>query len=79
MSALFRIFLLFTLSMLGSCSTQEEARQQAGIPHDEQSQIPDATPGPGIEKVQTRPDATPTPRPASAMDRPLDPSGFPDQ
>ena len=77
MASLFRIFLLFALTLLVACSTQQEAREQAGIPHDETSQIPESSPGPGIEKVQTRPNATPTPNPSSPMDKPLDPTGLP--
>ena len=77
MASLFRILLLFGLSLLGACSTAQEAREQHGLPHDEQSQIPESTPGPGIEKVQTRPDATATPRANGPMDRPLDPTGLP--
>jgi len=74
----FRIFVLSAVGLFGACSTPQEARQQAGIPHDETSQIPESTPGPGIEKIKTRPDATPTPRPTSPMDKPLDPTGFPE-
>jgi len=77
MSAWFRIFVLSAFGLLGACSTQEEARQQHGIPHDETSDIPESTPGPGIEKIKTRPDATPTPKPTSSMDKPLDPTGLP--
>ena len=77
MASLFRIFLLFALTSLVACSTQQEAREQAGIPHDETSQIPESSPGPGIEKVQSRPNATPTPKPSSPMDKPLDPTGLP--
>ena len=79
MASFFRIFLLFTLCLLGACYTPQEAREQRGIPHDSESQIPETTPGPGIEKVQNRPNATPTPRPSSEIDKPLDPTGLPQQ
>jgi len=77
MAAWLRIFVLSAFGLLGACSTQEEARQQAGIPHDETSDIPESTPGPGIEKIKSRPAATATPRPSSPMDKPLDPTGLP--
>jgi hypothetical protein len=77
MAALFRICLLIPVFFAASCANQNEAREQGGLPQDEASQIPAATPGPGWEKVKTRPDATPTPRPTSPMDKPLDPTGLP--
>jgi hypothetical protein len=74
-----RICLLIGVLAVSACSTQDEARQQHGLPYDETSQIPEATPGPGIEKVKSVPDATPRPTPNTPMDRPLDPTGFPDR
>jgi hypothetical protein len=77
MAALFRVCLLIPVFFAVSCASRDEARDQGGLPQDEASQIPSATPGPGWEKVKTRPDATPTPRPNSPMDKPLDPTGLP--
>jgi hypothetical protein len=73
-----RIVLLLAFLLWGvSCSSEEEARHQAGFAPEEGSNIPAATPGPGLEKIQARPDSTPTPRPTNPMDRPLDPTGLP--
>ena len=77
MGALFRICLLIPLIFIVSCASRDEARQEGGLPHDEASQIPESTPGPGWEKIKNRPDATPTARPSSPMDKPLDPTGLP--
>jgi hypothetical protein len=78
-AALVRIFLLLGVFWVGACANSDEATRQPGLPYDETSQIPEATPGPGLEKVKTVPDATPRPTPNSAMDRPLDPVGMPDR
>ena len=72
-----QLSILVTVFVIGACASREEARRQEGLQGDETEHIPAATPGPGIEKVQQRPDSTPTPRPTSAIDRPLDPAGLP--
>jgi len=77
MPELFRICFLVACVFTTGCVSQDQARQEGGLPSDEASQIPAATPGPGWEKVQKRPDATPTPPPRNPMDKPLDPTGLP--
>ena len=79
MSVAFRICLLGFLFILWGC-VSDEARNQMGLqgqPDDTAVHIPGATPGPGYERIQKRPDATPTPRPSNPMDKPLDPTGLP--
>jgi len=65
--------------IVAACASRDEARNEAGLPtvEDPESHIPSSTPGPGWEKVQKRPDATPTAKPSNPMDRPLDPTGLP--
>jgi hypothetical protein len=79
MAALFRLSLLGLLFVVGSCASRDEARQGPGLaPQPEVgSQIPAGSPGPGYEKVKTRPNATPTPPPTNPLDKPLDPTGLP--
>jgi hypothetical protein len=79
MAMSFRLCLLGLLLIAGACASRDQARQGPGLAPapPEGSQIPAGTPGPGYEKVRTRPDATPTPRPTNPMDKPLDPTGFP--
>jgi hypothetical protein len=77
MAAPFRICLVILFLFVSGCVTREEAKHERGLPALGDSNIPEATPGPGIEKIQTRPDATPTPPPKNPMDRPLDPTGLP--
>ena len=77
MAELFRICLFVVFLFTTGCVSQDEARNERGLPSDEASQIPAATPGPGWEKVQKRPDATPTPPPTNPIERPLDPTGLP--
>ena len=80
MSAAFRICLLGLVFIVLGCVNRDEARNQAGLPSqpDETARhIPPAPPGPGYERIQKRPDSTPTPPPTNPMDKPLDPTGFP--
>src|ERR1700730_18594424 len=77
MAAPFRICLVILFLFVSGCVSREEAKHERGFTPLAESKIPEATPGPGIEKIQTRPDATPTPPPKNPMDRPLDPTGLP--
>lgn len=81
MSVAFRICLLGFLSIVvWACANRDEAREQAGLPSQVDptaSHVPASTPGPGYERVQKRPDSTPTPTPTNPMDKPLDPTGLP--
>lgn len=81
MAAVFRISLLGILLILWACASRDDARQQSGLPStpELESHIPGSTPGPGYERIQKRPDATPTPRPTNPMDKPLDPIGMPQE
>ena len=80
MSAAFRICLLGVLFTVLGCVSRDEARNQIGLAgqvDETAAHIPAATPGPGYERVQKRPDATPTPPPTNPMDKHLDPTGLP--
>ncbi|HEY4285119.1 MAG TPA: hypothetical protein VGM62_18795 [Chthoniobacterales bacterium] len=68
--------LVFPL-FITACVTRDEAMHEQGIQPEEGSNIPAASPGPGIEKIRVQPDSTPTPTPHTPMDRPLDPAGLP--
>jgi hypothetical protein len=73
-----RFCLLCGVILLGACVSRNAARQEPGLSTTAGENIPAATPGPGWERVEKRPDATPTPsRTSNPMDRPLDPTGFP--
>lgn len=80
MSLLFRLGALGLLLTLWACVSRDDARNQLGLrgqTDETAAHIPAATPGPGYERVQKRPDATPTPPPTNPMDKPLDPTGLP--
>ena len=74
---LFRVCLLLLVFLLVACARPDEAREQPGLALDPDSQIPQGSPGHGIEKIENRAASTPTPRPSDPMDRPLDPTGHP--
>ena len=79
MSPALRVCLLGLALIVPACVNRDEARNQVGLTgeHDDTAyHVPAATPGPGYERVQKRPDSTPTPRPTNPMDKPLDPTGL---
>jgi hypothetical protein len=76
MAVFFRLCLFALVLGLQACISKE-ARDEQGLTPEEGSNIPQGTPRVGFERVQSRPDATPTPRPTDPMDKPLDPAGLP--
>ena len=77
MVAAFRLVLLFLVLLVGACRSRDEAMQLPGLGPEESLNLPRGTPGHGYERVEQRPDSTPTPRPNTKMDRGLDPAGLP--
>jgi hypothetical protein len=80
MSVIFRLCLLGLFLSLSACVNRDEARNEVGLQgqvDETAAHIPAATPGPGYERIQKRPDATPTPPSTNPMDKPLDPTGLP--
>ena len=77
MSRFLPFSIVVIVCLIVACASREEARNQHGLESEETEHIPAGSPGPGLERVRERPDSTPTPRPTSAIDRPLDPAGLP--